>query len=203
VTETTIRHDGADHGPADGTSDSQAGQAGRAGQAGQAGQRGGAQPRHRAFSWADPGTAAAASRQFSGAEFFQAILDGTLPPPPITAALDFTLASVQPGRAVFEFTPSEFHYNPIGSVHGGMCATLCDSACGCAVQSMLPAGSYYTSLDLSVKFLRPVTTDSGRLACEGTVTHLGRRTALAQARLTGAGGKLYAQATSSCLIFRP
>jgi uncharacterized protein (TIGR00369 family) len=193
VTETTIRHDGADHGPADGTStdgtsDSQAG---------------GAEPRHRAFSWADPGIAAAASRQLSGAEFFQAILDGRLPPPPITAALDFTLTAVEPGRAVFEFTPSEFHYNPIGSVHGGMYATLCDSACGCAVQSMLPAGSYHTSLDLSVKFLRPVTTASGRLACEGTVTHLGRRTALAQASLTGADGKLYAQATSSCLIFRP
>jgi uncharacterized protein (TIGR00369 family) len=68
---------------------------------------------------------------------------------------------------------------------------------------LLPSGSYYTSLDLSVKFLRPITASTGRLACEGTVTHLGRRTALAQARLTDAGGKLYAQATSSCLIFGP
>jgi uncharacterized protein (TIGR00369 family) len=160
-------------------------------------------PRRRTFEWADPQITAAASRQLSGPEFFQAILDGQLPPPPITAALDFTLAAVEPGRAVFEFTPSEFHYNPLGSVHGGMYATLCDSACGCAVQSMLPAGSYYTSLDLSVKFLRPITASTGRLACEGTVTHLGRRTALAQARLTGADGKLYAQATSSCLIIAP
>jgi uncharacterized protein (TIGR00369 family) len=159
--------------------------------------------RQRTFEWADPGIAAAASRQLSGPEFFQAILDGKLPPPPITAALDFTLTAVEPGRAVFEFTPSEFHYNPLGSVHGGMYATMCDSACGCAVQSMLPGGSYYTSLDLSVKFLRPITASTGRMACEGTVTHLGRRTALAQARLTGTDGKLYAQATSSCLIIAP
>ena len=110
---------------------------------------------------------------------------------------------MQPGTVVFAFTPAEFHYNPIGTVHGGMISTLCDSACGCAVQSMLPAGSYYTSLDLSVKFLRPVSTGTGPMTCEGTVTHLGGRSALAQARLTDAGGKLYAHATSSCMIFRP
>jgi uncharacterized protein (TIGR00369 family) len=88
-------------------------------------------------------------------------------------------------------------------VHGGVLATLCDSACGCAVQSMLPAGSYYTSLDLSVKFLRAVTAGTGPMLCEGTVTHLGGRSALAQARLTDDAGTLYAHATSSCMIFRP
>lgn len=160
-------------------------------------------PRQRTYAWDDPAVAGSAARELGGADFFQAIRDGSLPPPPITATLDFTLASVEPGRAIFEITPSEFHYNPIGSVHGGVCATLCDSACGCAVHSLLPAGSYYTSLDLSVKFLRPVTAATGRLRCEGTVTHLGARTALAEARLTGADGKLYAQATSSCMIFRP
>lgn len=159
--------------------------------------------RLRTYEWDDPAVSGAASRELGGAEFFQAIADGKLSAPPITATLDFTLTSVEPGRAVFELTPSEFHYNPIGSVHGGVCATLCDSACGCAVHSMLPAGSYYTSLDLSVKFLRAITAATGRLICEGTVAHLGARTALAQARLTGEDGKLYAQATSSCLIFRP
>ncbi|MEP7025767.1 MAG: PaaI family thioesterase [Actinomycetota bacterium] len=159
--------------------------------------------RQRTYDWADPGLSAAASRQLSGMEFFQQLLDGRLPPPPVMATIGFSLASVEPGRAVFEITPAEIHYNPIGSVHGGVYATLCDSACGCAVQSMLPAGSYYTSLDLSVKFLRPVTATTGLLRCEGTVTHLGGRTALAQAQLTDADGKLYAQATSSCLIFRP
>jgi uncharacterized protein (TIGR00369 family) len=113
------------------------------------------------------------------------------------------VVSVQPGRVIFEITPSEMHYNPIGSVHGGVAATLCDSACGCAVHSLLPAGSYYTSLDLSVKFLRAITASTGRLRCEGTVTHLGSRTALAQATLCDDAGQLYAHATSSCLIVRP
>jgi uncharacterized protein (TIGR00369 family) len=137
--------------------------------------------------------------------FFREMIAGRIPPPPITATLGFGWVSVEPGKVVFELTPAEFHYNPIGSVHGGVYATVCDSACGCAVHSMLPAGAYYTSQDLAIRFIRPVTAGSGkpRLLCEGTVTHLGSRTALAEARLTGPGGKLYAHATSSCLIFRP
>jgi uncharacterized protein (TIGR00369 family) len=159
--------------------------------------------RQRTYSWDDPAVTAAAAREQDGVSFLQAILDGTLPGAPIAHTLDFQPTSVKPGVVVFEFTPAEFHYNPIGSVHGGMIATLCDSACACVVQSMLPAGSYYTSLDLSVKFLRPVTAATGPMTCEATVTHLGGRSALAQARLTDADGKLYAHATSSCMLFRP
>jgi len=159
--------------------------------------------RTRSFSWADPAISAAAARERDGMAFLQAILDGSLPGAPIASTLDFTPVSVQPGSVVFEFTPAEFHYNPIGSVHGGMISAMCDSACGCSVQSLLPAGTYYTSLDLSVKFLRPVGSGAGRLTCTGTVTHLGGRSALAEARLTGSDGKLYAFATSSCMIFRP
>jgi uncharacterized protein (TIGR00369 family) len=159
--------------------------------------------RQRVYGWDDPAITAASARELDGASFLRAILDGTLPTPPIAHTLDFRLTSVEPGAVVFEFTPAESHYNPIGSVHGGVMATLCDSACGCAVQSMLPAACYYTSLDLSVKFLRPVTSGTGPMACAGTVTHLGGRSALAQARLTDAAGKLYAHATSSCMIFRP
>jgi uncharacterized protein (TIGR00369 family) len=161
------------------------------------------EPRQRSYAWDDPAITAAAAREFDGAKFLQAILDGSLPGAPIAHTLDFRPVSVRPGVVAFEFTPAEYHYNPIGSVHGGMLATLCDSACGCAVQSLLPAGTYYTSLDLSVKFLRPVTAATGPMTCEGTVTHLGGRSALAQARLTDAAGKLYAHATSSCMIFRP
>ena len=159
--------------------------------------------RERSFSWDDPAVAAAAAREQDGIAFLKALLEGVLPGAPIAHTLDFRPVSVEPGVVVFEFTPAEFHYNPIGTVHGGMIATVCDSACGCAVQSLLPAGSYYTSIDLSVKFLRPVTTATGPLTCEGTVTHHGGRSALAQARLTDADGKLYAHATSSCMIFRP
>ena len=113
------------------------------------------------------------------------------------------MTSAEPGRVVFELTPGEIHYNLTGSVHGGVFATLLDSACACAVVSLLPAGTASTSMDLTVKFLRPVTTATGRLYSEGTVTHLGGRTALAQARLTDETGRLYAHATSSVLIMRP
>jgi uncharacterized protein (TIGR00369 family) len=161
--------------------------------------------RRRTYQWGDPAVSAAAVRELDGMTFFREIIAGRLPSPPIAATLGFNWVSVEPGNVVFEITPAEFHYNPIGSVHGGVYATVCDSACACAVHSTLPAGAYYTSLDLTIKFIRPVTADSGRLRllCEGTVTHLGSRTALAQAQLTGPGGKLYAHATSSCLIFRP
>jgi uncharacterized protein (TIGR00369 family) len=159
--------------------------------------------RQRSYGWEDPAVLAAAARRLPGGAFFAELTSEALPKPPIAETLAFTASFVRDGVARFELDPQEFHYNPIGSVHGGVIATLCDSACGCAVHSMLPAGAYYTSLDLSVKFLRPVTAASGRLTCEGTVTHLGSRSALAQATLTGPDGKLYAHATSSCMIFRP
>jgi uncharacterized protein (TIGR00369 family) len=159
--------------------------------------------RERAYSWDDPAAAAAAAAGLDGASFLRAILDDRLPAPPLARTLDFAPVSVRPGAVVFAFTPAEFHYNPIGTVHGGVLAALCDSACGCAVHSTLPAGASYTSLDLSIKFLRPVTSAAGRLTCEGTVTHAGSRSALAQARVTDSGGKLFAFATSTCMIFRP
>jgi uncharacterized protein (TIGR00369 family) len=159
--------------------------------------------RQRTYLWEDPAISGAAAREMAGADFLAAMVSGALPRPPVTAALDFGIVSVQPGTVAFEMVPSEIHYNPIGSVHGGVIATLCDSACGCAVHSMLAAGLRYTSLDLSVKFLRAVTASTGRLRCVGTVTHLGSRTALAQATLSDESGTLYAHATSSCMIIRP
>ena len=110
---------------------------------------------------------------------------------------------MESGRVVFTLEPAEFHYNPIGSMHGGIYATLLDSATGCAVHTMLPRGVGYTSLDLSVKFLRRLTAETGKVRCEGHVVHLGGRTALARAALTDRDGKLLAEATSSCLILRP
>jgi uncharacterized protein (TIGR00369 family) len=162
-----------------------------------------ASERERCYGWADPAPAATAARKLACDAFFAQLTSGALPPPPITQTLGFSAVSVRDGVARFQLDPAEFHYNPIGSVHGGVIATLCDSACGCAVHSLLPAGAYYSSLDLSVKFLRPVTAATGPLLCEGTVLHLGARSALAQASLTGPDGKLYAQATSTCMIFRP
>ena len=163
----------------------------------------GAGRRRRAYEWDDPAVAAAAARELDGLSFFRAIMDGRLPAPPIMATLGIRAVSFEPGRAVFEVTPAEYHYNPIGSVHGGVYATICDSACGCAVHTLLPAGAFYTSIDLDTRFIRPITLAAGRLLCEGTVDYIGSRTALAKARLINAEGKLFAQATSNCLIVRP
>jgi uncharacterized protein (TIGR00369 family) len=159
--------------------------------------------RQRTFSWTDPAEIATAGAGLSGAEFFAAIAAGTIPRPPVMEALDIDGVSFGEGRAVFRLTPQEFHYNPIGTVHGGIVSTLLDSACGCAVHSLLPVGVFYTSLDLSVKFLRPVTVNTGPITAEGSVVHLGRRTALAEGRITDAAGKVYCTATSSCLVLRP
>jgi uncharacterized protein (TIGR00369 family) len=161
------------------------------------------QARERTFTWSDPAAIAVAGAGMSGAEFFAAIGEGKIPPPPVMRALDFDGVAFSEGRAAFRLTPKEFHYNPLGTVHGGVFATLLDSACGCAVHTTLPAGVFYTSLDLSVKFLRPVTVETGPITAEGTVVHLGRRTALAEARITDTAGKVYVTATSSCLLIRP
>jgi uncharacterized protein (TIGR00369 family) len=158
----------------------------------------------RTFSWATPGQGdLAALADLDGLGQLEAMVAGTLPPPPIMATLGFTGFRPSAGRVVVEMPAAEFHYNPLGGVHGGVISTLLDTAAACAVHSTLAAGEGYTSLDLTVKFLRPVTVDSGTLTCEGTVIQRGRRTALAQAQLTDEHGRLVAHATSSCMIFPP
>jgi uncharacterized protein (TIGR00369 family) len=160
------------------------------------------QTRARTFTWTDPSINAARVGQGSGLEFFRAMMAGEVPPPPIMHLVGMeTFETAEEGRVVVTLVPQEFHYNPLGSVHGGVIATLLDTAAGCSVHTTLPAGVGYTSLDLTTKFLRPVTVDSGRLRCEGTVLSRGRRTALAQAQLTDERGALVAHATSSCLLF--
>lgn len=159
--------------------------------------------RTRTHTWADPMQTAAAGPRLSGMEFFAAMIEGKIAIPPIMSTLEFDGFSFEEGKVEFRLTPREFHYNPLGSVHGGVFATLLDSACGCAVHTKLPAGVFYTSLDLTVKFLRPVSVETGPITASGTVVQLGRRTALAEARITDAAGKLYATASSSCLIMRP
>ncbi|MGW3668485.1 PaaI family thioesterase [Streptomyces sp. NPDC005141] len=157
--------------------------------------------RSRTYDWEDPTVSAAAVGRYSGLDFLREMQAGRLPAPPISATLGMTLEEVEHGRVVFSLDPGEEHYNPIGSVHGGIYATLLDSAAGCAVQSVLPRGTGYTSLDLTVKFLRPITVDTGKVRAVGTVVNSGRRTALAQAELFDAADRLLAHTTSSCLLF--
>ncbi|MEV8585783.1 PaaI family thioesterase [Streptomyces sp. NPDC051180] len=157
--------------------------------------------RSRTVEWEDPAASARAAGAMAGLDFLREMIAGRLPGPPIAALLGFTLEEVEDGRAVFAFEAGEEHYNPIGSVHGGVYATLLDSAAGCAVHSTLPQGTAYTSLDLSTRFLRPLTAGTGKVRAIGTVLSRGRRTALAEAGLYDSGDRLLAHATSTCMIF--
>ena len=137
----------------------------------------------------------------SGLEIMQALLRGELPPPPISETMDFMLVEVEHGRAVFQGRPLERHYNPLGTVHGGWFATLLDSALGCSVHTALPAGKSYTTLELKVNMLRALTRKVGLVRAEGRVIHVGGQVATAEARLVDTAGKLYAHATTTCLVF--
>jgi uncharacterized protein (TIGR00369 family) len=153
----------------------------------------------RTFSWIDPSSVAAAARGSDGLTFLKSIAGRGRPQAaPIAECLAFELVEVEAGRTVFEVTASEFHYNPIGTVHGGLVATLCDSAIGAAVHSTLERGQGYTSIDLQVRFLKAITR--GRFRCEGRVVHRGSRIAVGEAQVVDEMGKVYARATSSCLI---
>ena len=140
-------------------------------------------------------------RKLSGMEMFQAIFAGELPPPPIGETLDFVPIRMEPGVAVFQGRPQLRHYNPLGTVHGGWFATLLDSAVGCAVHTTLPAGRGYTTLELKVNMVRALNKDVPVVRAEGKVIHAGRQVATAEGRIVGPDGKLYAHATTTCLIF--
>lgn len=137
----------------------------------------------------------------SGLEVMQAMLAGELPPPPIALTLDFMLVSATFGEAVFQGRPGFAHYNPLGSVHGGWFATLLDSALGCAVHTALPAGRGYTTLEIKVNIVRALTMKVPLVRAIGKVVHAGRQVATAEASLVGHDGKLYAHASTTCLVF--
>ena len=159
--------------------------------------------RTRTFTWEDPRALAGAARGLTGLEFLSKVASGELPRPPISALMNFGLAELGEGRAVFTVAPAEYHYNLIGVVHGGLAATLLDSAMGCAVHSVLPAGAGYTTLEIKVNYIRALTAETGEVRCEARVIHVGGRTATAEGKVLDAAGKLYAHATTTCIIFRP
>jgi len=140
--------------------------------------------------------------ELSGLATIKAIFEGELPPPPIAELMGFRGVEVELGRAVFELEPGPQHYNPIGSVHGGVAMTLLDSAMGCAIHSTLDAGVRYTTLEVKVNLVRPITAETGLIRCEGTVVHSGSRVATAEGRLVDGSGKLLAHGTTTCLIMR-
>ncbi|HYK21942.1 MAG TPA: PaaI family thioesterase, partial [Pyrinomonadaceae bacterium] len=152
--------------------------------------------------WKDPRVFAEAGRGLSGLELLQKVVAGELPRPPIADLMNFDLVEVSDGFAVFTVEPAEYHYNPIGVVHGGLAATLLDSAMGCAVHTTLPRGVVYTTLEVKVNFVRALTMQTGLVRCEAKVIHTGARTATAEARLIDTSGKLYAHGTTTCLVIR-
>jgi uncharacterized protein (TIGR00369 family) len=158
--------------------------------------------RSRTLEWSDPVATAAAGAEMSGLDYLRAVIAGEMGRPPISITMNMMPVELEDGRAVFAGEPGEEHYNPIGMVHGGYAATILDSALGCAVHTTLAAGVGYTSLGLEVKYLRPISRDTGRVLCEGTVLYRGRRQATAEARLTAEEtGKLLATGTSTLMLF--
>jgi uncharacterized protein (TIGR00369 family) len=138
---------------------------------------------------------------YDGLGFLQAIVDGTLPQPPITELLGFRLIGVEHGNVVFEGIPEFRHYNPIGVVHAGFAATLLDSAVACSVHSTLGKGETYTTLELKLNLVRALTEEAGPVRAEGRIIHRGRTTATAEGQLRDRAGRLYAHASTTCMIF--
>ena len=151
-------------------------------------------------TWDDPAAGISAARGMSGIDYLRAISQGKAPAPPFARLLGFELETIEEGKVTFALVPAECHYNPFGVMHGGVAASLFDSALGCAVQSLLPAATSAPTMELHINYIRPVTISTGRIRCTGHVIHLGKRSATAEGRLVDTHGKLYAHATGTFVI---
>jgi uncharacterized protein (TIGR00369 family) len=140
-------------------------------------------------------------RPMDGLALFEAIKEGCLPAPPISQALGMTLDEVELGRVVFGYRPVSDHYNPLGTVHGGIAATLLDSVMGCCIHTTLKAGTGYTTVEIKINYVRAMTDKTGPVRAEGKIINVGSRIATSEGRLTDASGKLLAHGTTTCLIF--
>jgi len=146
---------------------------------------------------------AEARRMMSGLEYMRKIMTGELPPSGMVQLLGLKLVEVSEGHAVFTVQPDERHYNGLGIAHGGLAAALLDSALGCAINAMMPAGKVFTTLEMKINYVRPITRERGELRCEANMIHVGGRVATAEGRITDEDGKLYAHGTATCMLFRP
>lgn len=153
------------------------------------------------ITWDDPTPNMARAATMTGLEYMRAIIAREMIPAPFARLLNFYLAEVEEGYAVFKGTPGEQHFNPLNTVHGGFAATLLDSATGCAVHTTLPVGKLYGTAQLNVNLTRPILPSVGLLICEGRVIHRGSRVSTAEATLKDERGKLYAHGTATCYIF--
>ena len=160
------------------------------------------EPRTRSYSWTAPEVLVRGADGLSGLAFLRKVVEGNLPQAPLSDVLQFRLVEVSEGFARFVGSPGEQHYNPMGSVHGGWASALLDSAMGCAVLSTLDETRLFTTVQLSVNLLRPMSSQTGEVRCEARVLHVGGRTATAEGRVVDREGRLYAHGTTTCLIIR-
>jgi uncharacterized protein (TIGR00369 family) len=158
--------------------------------------------RTRTFSWSDPAIVNAHLRRLSGVEFLRRVIAGELPLPPMWELMNIHITEVEVGRIVFEGTPEEYHYNPLGVIHGGLAATILDSALGCCVNSCLAAGDFYTTLELKVNYVKAITLDTGPVRAIATIIHAGKSTAVAEGRVVDARDRIYAYGSTTCLVRR-
>jgi uncharacterized protein (TIGR00369 family) len=148
-------------------------------------------------------TLAETRQSLSGLDFFRKLLKGEVPRPPMLELLNIHLLEVEEGRVVFGAEAEPRFYNGMGVAHGGFAATLLDTALGCAINTKMPAGKRFTTLELKVNLTRPLTQEAGPLRCEATVVHVGGRTATSEGRIIDRDGKLYAHGTTTCIVVEP
>lgn len=156
----------------------------------------------RAANEETPAGKSKARYELSGLEYMQQLMAGELPSSGMAKTMNFKLVEVNEGHAVFTITPDERHYNGLGIAHGGLAATLLDSATGCAINTMMPAGRVFTTLEMKINYVRPLRRETGEVRCEAHVIHVGGRVATADGRIVDRDGKLYAHGTATCMLFR-
>jgi uncharacterized protein (TIGR00369 family) len=159
--------------------------------------------RTRTVTWEDPALSAKSGRSLTGLDYLTAVKDGKLPISPFGRLLDYRIAEIQPGYAVLELEPGEYHCNPTGRVHGGVASALLDSAMGCAVQATLERGVGYATLEIKVNFVRPLSSQASRVRCEAKTLHVGSRVITVEGKLSDEQGKLYAHGTATFMLFQP
>lgn len=156
----------------------------------------------RTFNYGETTEALELSKNLNGLDYLKGMQKGEIPEAPAVTALDISIHEIEKGKANFEFTPQDFHYNAVGTVHGGVISTILDTAMGCTLLSTLSEEFTFTTLELKINFLKAVTKQTGKMIAVGKIIHAGRTTAMIEASLIDINGKVYSHGTSTCLIMK-
>jgi len=140
--------------------------------------------------------------EMTGLELLNAMVDGNLPQPSISETIPMKMDIIETGLARFIVQADDRHLNPMGGVHGGFAATVLDSVTGCAIHSCLEAGVTYGTVDLNIKMIRPIPTNTPLVAV-GRLINISKRLGVSEGDIKDLSGKLYAHATCTCSITRP